>query len=116
MQADHRVVLDQDVVGGGLRDAAGRESDDHDPSLECYALGRAVVDVATDRVEHDVGAAPFGDPLNLFYKVLSLVVDGVIGAQSQAHLDLLVRARGRDDPGAGGLAELYGRAPDTARS
>src|SRR6202521_910448 len=116
VEPDHGVVLDEHMVCGGLRNAAGGEADDHDPSFECDALGRAVVNIATDRVEHDIGAATFGDPLDLFHEILRLVVDRGVGAQPETHSDLLVRARRRDDCGPGSFAQLNGRASDPART
>ncbi len=114
MQPDDRVVLDQHVVGGCLRDTARCEADDDDAALESNAFGRAVVHVAADRVEHDVRAAPTGELLHLFGEVLRLVVDHVVGAHPPAHLELFVGAGGRDDCGPGGLAQLNRRGPHAA--
>src|SRR5258708_12114586 len=111
MQTEHRVVLDEHVVDGGLRDAPRGEADDHDPPLEGDAFGRAVVHVAPDRVEHDVVPPTIGEPLDLFHEVVGLGVYGVVGAQAQTHLDLLVRTPGRDDPGPDPFAHLTAAPP-----
>src|ERR1700681_2773402 len=94
VKADDRIVLDQHVVRGGLRDAPRREADEHYPALESDAFGRPVVHVATDRVENHIGPTTTGDRLDLFYEILRLVVERVVGAEAPAELDLFVRPRG----------------------
>ena len=81
VQADDAVVLDQQVVGRRLGDAAAGEPDDDEPALEGDALARLVEDVAADRVVDDVGAVPAGDLLDDRDEVLGRVVDDVVGAE-----------------------------------
>ena len=114
VKAHDRVVLDQGVVDRRGRDAAGCETDHHQPALEGYALGRAVVDVAADRVVDHVRARPRGEVLDRLNEVVVLVVDGEVRAQLPAELDLCGRPRCGDHAGAGGFAQLDRGAPDAA--
>ena len=60
VHADHRVVLHQHVVGGGVGDAAAGEADDEVAALEGDDPAGRVEQVAADGVEHDVDAAAVG--------------------------------------------------------
>src|ERR1700731_2174501 len=97
MKPDDGVVLDEEVVRRRLRDPARREPDYDDAPLKGDALGRAIVDIPTDRIENDVGAATSREFLDLFGEVLRLVVDRIVGAKLQADRGLLVRPCGGDD-------------------
>ena len=114
MEADDRVVLDQRVVERGGWIVAAGEADDDDPALEGDALGRALVGVATDRVEDDVRAASAGHRLDHRHEVLGVPVDDHVRAELAGHLGLVRTADDADDPRSRGLAELHRGPPDPA--
>src|SRR6266849_9828991 len=100
------------MIGRGLGDAPRREADDHDAAFEGYALGGSVEDVAADRVEDHVRAAPARDQLDLLCEVLRLVVDHMVCAKLMADRGLFIRACRRDYHGARCLADLDRRTAD----
>src|SRR5579859_8267507 len=116
MEADDRIVLDQHMVGGCLRDPPRGEADENDAAFEGDAFRGAVVHVAAYRVEHDVGAATGGGALDLFDEILRPVVEREVGAELLAELDLLIRSRGGDDGRAGRLSELDRGAAHATRA
>src|SRR5680860_1008252 len=106
VQAEDRVVLDQGVVERGRLNLPSREADHEDPALEGNALGRALVGVSTDRVEHDVSPTTSGDLLDHCDEVLAVTVHDHVSAEPARHLGLLGSPDHTADPGAGGLAAL----------
>jgi hypothetical protein len=80
----------------------------------CGGLQVAGEVVAADDVEHDVDAPAGGELGHRGHEVLGPVVDGDIGAERPAGLDLA--GRGRDDhPGAHRPADLDGGGAHTRR-
>jgi hypothetical protein len=69
-------------VDGRLR--ARLECDLHDPALDAGGLVVALDIVATDHVEHDIGAFAVGCRLGRRDEVLGLVVDRHVGAERLA--------------------------------
>ena len=114
VQAEDRVVLDQDVAQRGLRDDAGREADDDDAALEGDGLRGHVVGRAADGVEDDIGAPPAGRGLDDADDVVAGAVDDDVGTDLLGGHRLERAAHHGDDLGAGGAAELDGRTADTA--
>jgi len=116
VQTQHRVVLDQHVIGGHRLDASRGEPDHDDATFERDAFGRSLEHVTADRIVDDVGAPALGGLLDHVDKVLGVVVDREVGAHMATHLELGVRSCCRDDTRAGGLRELDRRRPNTART
>ena len=116
VHADHRIVLDEDVVGAGLGEAAAGEPDDQDATFERDALRRPVVRVTTDRVVDHVGATTVGELLHRVDEVTGAVVDHDFRAEIPAHLHLLRATGRRDDPRTGGEPQLDRGRTDTARA
>jgi hypothetical protein len=61
MDAEHGVVLHQDMVGGEVRDLPGGEADDEVSALSGQSASRCIGQLATHRIEHDIDAVSFGD-------------------------------------------------------
>lgn len=81
MDADQRDVLEQELVGGHLLDAARREAYDEDAPVPGGALGGEVHEA--DGVVDDVDAAALGrQGLDLLRPRLVVVGDYVVGAEA----------------------------------
>ena len=116
VNADHRVVLDEQVVGLRSRDTPAREADNQDSSLPRNHLGAPVVGVAADRVVDDVYSPRVGELLDLVDEVASAVVNRKVRAEPFANCDLVRSACRRDHGATVRFRELDCRTADAPRT
>ena len=113
-RAGDRQAPAQHQAGIELALDAALHRDDDQPAVLGQALDLARHVGAGDHVEDHVDALAAGELLRLFGEVLGLVVDGVVGAELQAGLALVVAAGRGDHRGAQRLGHLDRRDADAA--
>ena len=86
--AEHAGALDQQQVGAGEPDAAGK-ADHEQPRAPGDAAQAVFKDLAADGIEHHVGAPPVGDALDGVAERLAPVEHQMIGAFCPRDRELL---------------------------
>ena len=111
--AEHAGALDQQQIGAGKPDAAGK-ADHQQPRAPGDAAHAVLENLAADGIEHHVGAAPVGDALDGVAERLAAVEHEMIGSFCFGDRELFFR-RGRGNHGrAEQLSDLDRGKPNAA--
>src|SRR5690606_23423199 len=109
----NRGAPEQQMVRGHDGRSAAHEADDQNSGASIDAADRLVEEVATDRIEDNIGAAAARQLVDSLTNACRSD-DHMVGAILLYDPQLVRIAAGPDDRGAKGVAHLYRCQPDTA--
>ncbi|SPA38403.1 hypothetical protein CBM2623_U20027 [Cupriavidus taiwanensis] len=99
LQAADGDVLDQQIIGLDLWNAACREADDHGAPAPGDRTQRGIEDIAAEHVEHHIGAVARGGIAHLVAQRFAQVGGGKIDYRVSAQLPCRLRVFGAADAG-----------------